>query len=125
MKIKVHENPTGMAQLLAGHTCQVISDHDFYYRVHNSSPMREDGDPAEINVLKVECTVVEFDSDSSDYDYPEILTGIILTIECCPEFADLDFDDFYNLMGLEYRNRTDFGTAALMDQVLVLLKNIK
>lgn len=57
------------------------------------------------------------------HDLPEIMAGMIFTMEECPEFQAATVDDFYDFVGISVEDRTDFATNCLQEQTLVLLHN--
>lgn len=62
---------------------------------------------------------------NNEYDLPEILAGIILTLTENPEISTITFDDFYDFVGISNAYRTDFGTFALINQARILVENCK
>lgn len=103
--ILLHAN----AQNLKGEILEVTDETKTHYGVNG------------IYIPKIWCDIVEKDHQKeSDYDLPEILAGIFLTIDECPEFEETSIDDFYDFVEIPMEDRTDFGTAALTKQTLEL-----
>lgn len=60
---------------------------------------------------------------NDEYDLPEILAGIFLTIDECPEFWETTVDDFYDMAGIPTENRSDYVTDILGEQATALWQN--
>lgn len=62
---------------------------------------------------------------NDEYDLPEILAGIFLTLEECEEFIHTTVDDFYDFAGIPMENRSDYVTGILGEQATVLWRNAR
>lgn len=61
-----------------------------------------------------------------EYDLPEILASILLMEEQEEEFmGQTILDDFYDFVEVAPEYRSDYGSAALMDQALYLINHAK
>lgn len=68
-------------------------------------------------------------SQYQDYDLPEVMASIFISLRESPVFNSSDYnitmDDFYDFMNIPIEARNDFATAAIYRQALELVDGVK
>jgi|SRR5688572_20945669 len=121
-------NPGFLEGLVLNGTYRVLDENETQYLIDVSSKnFMANPDHQWIPKNNV---IVEQDSEENEYDIPEILAGIILSIGAEKDFEEAEklvptVDDFFDLVGISVEDRSDFIYSAISAQALALVHNTK